>query len=237
MSKEEMMKRIYITGGIILIALATTDFIGLAYANSNNSVPGTGGDISIGATNTNQNFSKSNSTGGQATASVGDTSATGGRAEGGEASNALTINDTQPRQAPGVYSTQQQSTTAGLKCFGWGGSIAQDNHAAGTTFGWCWLQRDAWALQRSQRLEQEGFTEASVTAYCSQKILARDYGGKAECRAARTQMYIDREIEANELIMLEQRANAAENRARELESLLDDFTRGGKTAKKSQRGY
>jgi hypothetical protein len=176
------------------------------------------------AKSNSDSISKANAEGGNATATGGTATSTGGRATGGSSQNNLTINDTQPRQAPGVYATQQQSTTAGLKCFGWGGSIAQDTHAAGTTFGFCWKQRDDWALERSQRLEQEGFTEAAVTAYCSKKFHYRDYGGKAECSAARTQMYIDREIEENELIMLEQRANTAERRADELESLLNDFT-------------
>jgi hypothetical protein len=214
------MYRLSLVGGVVLILLVISDF---SEAQGNADVFDSNSSAVSNSSSRAETFNKN----------VSSSIAKGGFGEGGSAeatggesssNNALTINDTQPRQAPGVYATQQQSTTAALKCFGWGGSVAKDNHAAGTTFGWCWLQRDTWALQRSERLEREGHYTAAVAAYCSKKFHYRDYGGKAECSAARTQMYIDREIEENELIMLEQRANTAERRADELESLLNDFT-------------
>lgn len=127
--------------------------------------------------------SKSQSLAASASQSIALGSGGSSKATGGSVGD-VSLTSKTARQAPDVTVIPGNNTAPFLKCFGWGGS----NDTGGTAIGWCWLQRDEFARQRSVQLFREGHYEASARAYCSKKLLYKDYGGKEECLQARLQM-------------------------------------------------
>ena len=102
--------------------------------------------------------------------------------------------DENPRQAPAVAVLPQQSTALGLKCVGIGMSQSRSDDAWGGGAGWCWKQRDDWAVARYTQLSNMGlFTEASK-AYCGQKFHWQDFGSVEACEAGIYQALIDQQV-------------------------------------------
>ena len=117
------------------------------------------------------------SEGGSASAEGGDATASGGNpsAAGGQGVGNVSYETKIPRQAPSVYVPALNNTAPGLKCFGFGGSFAEDGTAGGGAVGWCWLARDGLALKLYHQHAQAGQPEEAARVFCSKPLLRAGY--------------------------------------------------------------
>lgn len=98
-------------------------------------------------------------------------------ATGGRSTSSLAYSHEEVRQAPSVGIVPGNNTAPYLKCIGVGGS----DEKGSAVLGHCWLQRDVYALVRSEKLAGMGLPGPAARAYCSQRMHWRDFGSKSGC--------------------------------------------------------
>lgn len=82
-----------------------------------------------------------------------------------------------PRQAPDVTAISSPTTADMMVCYGIGGS----NSTGAATGLWCRLQRDLYAIHRSERYAKMGDRDAASEAYCARKLHWKDFGSQESC--------------------------------------------------------
>ncbi len=123
-----------------------------------------------------QSSANAEAVGGSATATGGSASVEhveGGTGHGGS----VDFNYSNRRSAPPVSVWSSPSTADFMVCIGLGGS----NASGAATGALCYLQKDLYAMHRSDWLAARGNDDAAKAAYCSRKLHWRDFGSEAAC--------------------------------------------------------
>ena len=184
---------IYRLAFLILLALAVSD-VSAREKHHANTTPGSTVDSS------NINTADFFAEGGKAealakggAASVGNTSAEGGMAEGGTVGDISIGGDRYERQAPAVTVFGVPPTAEDMWCFSLGGSNSK-GAAAGL---FCVMQEDILAMKQYEELVAMGLTDQAIHIRCTRPLLRAPFSVKNEGSWWLTRIFTRKAVRAN----------------------------------------